>query len=61
MHLPLSPGGVVAIETPIRLGEEGAVTSEMRTPSQGFALGLGYDPWDIQAAREKLIPRKSCD
>lgn len=28
----------------------------MRTPSQGFALGLGYDPWDVQAARESSFP-----
>lgn len=61
-HLPPRPGGVVALENPIRGGE--GVTSEMRTPSQGFALGLGYllfgsvFPWRVQAAGEKLVPRK---
>lgn len=54
-HLPLSLGGVAVTENPIR---DGVNTSEIRTPNQGLALGLGCDPWDIPG-RTKLKPEKS--
>ena len=44
-HLPQSPGGGTVTENPIRGGN----TSELRTPNQGFALGLGCNPGGIQA------------